>query len=165
MHGRCDQSRLVDALRDLFSVYYQPDETTAMRARQIALFVKDMAEFSDDCAFWAIDEWRRTQDRRPSPASLRHLAMTRKQEAFSAAKRSAPRPAPEPAYVEPDPAKRAQNLQRIGFAMASLASAHDAERRNREAPHWSHVAAPNDPRLAQLEMARKANPLMNPETN
>jgi hypothetical protein len=121
MHGQCDQERLVWAIRDLLSLYYQPDDSAEMRARQIALFVKDMGEFSDDCAFWAIDEWRKAHDRRPTPAALRQMAMMRKQEAFKAAERLK-RAEPEPRFVEPDPEKRAENLERILAATGFIVS-------------------------------------------
>ena len=73
----CNLRRLIDALRALLGLYYQPDEPAHHRARQIALFVKDLADQSDDAVHWAIDEWRRNHDRRPTPASLRQLAMMR----------------------------------------------------------------------------------------
>lgn len=170
MHGRCDQGRLVDALRVLFAAYFVPDETTEMRAMLIATFVKDMAEFSDDCAFWAVDEWRRNHDRRPSPASLRQLAMMRKQEAFKAGQRLR-QPEPEPVYSEPDPAVRAENLERIHKTLGSVLNrgeyvsptyVADVEKRAARKPQWSETAAPDDPRWAELRRARAANPLMQP---
>lgn len=171
MDGRCDQGRLVDGLRDLLSLYYQPDESAEMRARQIALFVKDMADFSDDCALWAIDEWRRNQDRRPSPASLRQIAMTRKQEAFKAGERFKRLPEPE-RFVEPDPVKRAENLERINASLGMVrrggryvSPAYVAETEpdaEKPRPHWSETAAPDDPRWEHLRRARAANPLMQP---
>ena len=57
------------------------------QVRQIALFVKDLEEFSDDCVWWAIREWRRNETRRPTPASLRQLCMMRRHEALKAAPR------------------------------------------------------------------------------
>jgi len=169
-YGECDQAVLIRSLRDLLSLYYQPDETPQMRARQIALFVKDMADFSDDCAGWAIDEWRRNQDRRPSPASLRQLGMRRKQEAFGAIK-SRPEPmVPHIPYAEPDLEERKEVIERInrnlghvlhrGRYVSPTYVADDVQPRK---PHWSETAAPDDPRWAALRKSRAANALMNPE--
>jgi hypothetical protein len=114
LHGQCNQARLVDALRDLLSLYYQPNETTEIRARQIALFVKDLADMSDATVGWAIDEWRRTQDRRPSPASLRQLCMVRRAEATTAqAKRRPPEPAPTFQLSDEERAKRRAQVEQI----------------------------------------------------
>lgn len=170
MRGRCDQDRLITTLRDLLSLYFVPDESAEMRVRQIALFVKDMSEFSDDCALWAVDEWRRNHDRRPSPAALRQLAMMRKQEAFKAGERFRKPPEPE-RFIEPDPVKRAANLERInrdlGMVLhrgqyATPRYVAEAERVERRRPHWTETAAPDDPRWADLRRARAANPLMSP---
>jgi hypothetical protein len=81
LNGRCDQERLTDALRTLLGLYFVPTETQGERARQVAMFVVDLGEFSDDAVWWAIREWRRTQDRKPTPASLRQLCMMRREEA------------------------------------------------------------------------------------
>jgi hypothetical protein len=81
LNGRCDQERLTDTMRTLLGLYFVPTETQVERARQVAMFVADLSEFSDDAVWWAIREWRRTQDRKPTPASLRQLCMMRREEA------------------------------------------------------------------------------------
>jgi hypothetical protein len=121
LHGQCNQGRLVDALRDLLSLYYQPNETAEMRARQIALFVKDLADMSDATVHWAVDEWRRTMDRRPTPASLRQLCMVRRAEATNAlARRQPPEPAPTFQISDEERAGRRAQVEQImretGFA-------------------------------------------------
>jgi hypothetical protein len=114
LHGRCNQGRLVDALRDLLGLYYQANETAEQRARIIALFVKDLSDMSDATVHWAVDEWRRTQDRRPSPASLRQLCMVRRAEASNAlAKRKPPEPAPTFQLSDEDRARRREQVERI----------------------------------------------------
>lgn len=160
----CDQVRLVEAIRDLLGFYYQPDESPEHRARQIALFVKDLADQSDDAAFWAVDEWRRTQDRRPTPAALRQLAMMRREAAFKATAARRPPPDPTPVYVEPDPERRAAFLAEIDATLSHLASKVDAETAAQRRPHWTETAPPDDPRWDELRRAREANALMNPQT-
>ena len=44
LNSRCDQTVLIDALRTLLGLYYQPNETSEERARQIASFVADLSE-------------------------------------------------------------------------------------------------------------------------
>jgi hypothetical protein len=164
LHGQCDQARLVDSLRDLLSLYYQPNETTDMRARQIALFVKDLSDMSDATVFWAIDEWRRTMDRRPSPASLRQVCMMRRFEANKAlALRKAPEAAPyETNEISPDEkAKRAAILERVSKAAGYVKTEHgqwtlpeDPKAKPARLPHWSETALPDDPRWGMLRKSR-----------
>jgi hypothetical protein len=168
LNGRCDQARLVDGLRDLISLYYQPAETSEMRARQIALFVKDLSDMSDDCVGWAIDEWRRNNDRRPTPASLRQLCMMRREAATKALKPEATNLHPAPCTsLEPlsdeEKAKRQAIIERCAHAAGMIKhqgqwvtpSRHEELTKEQERkPHWSEQALPNDPRWAVLRRAR-----------
>jgi hypothetical protein len=163
LYGRCDQARLVDALRTLLGVFYVPNETEAERARQIALFVQVLAEMSDDCVWWAMREWTRTQDRRPSPASLRQLGMMRRQEALAAL----PKPAPEPPPYRPATPEQLETrkaiLARVAAEAGMVRNKHGEWTLPSELvetpriPHWSETAGPDDPRWATLRRARAAN--------
>jgi hypothetical protein len=139
-YGQCDQEKLVDGIRVLLSFYFSLDETAETKARQIALFVKDMADFSDDCAFWALDEWRKKQDRRPTPASLRQLAMTRKAEAFRILGTKSQ--GITFGYREPSEAELAERARQKAKTDAMLADlvkrANMADARPR-VPHWSET--------------------------
>jgi hypothetical protein len=164
LHGQCNQGRLVDALRDLLSLYYQPNETTDQRTRQIALFVKDLADMSDATVGWAIDEWRRTMDRRPSPASIRQLCMMRRAEATAVLAKLRPaEPAPyADANITPEERdKRADILERVAKASGFVQTQHgqwtlpvDPKAELEVKPHWSVTAAPDDPRWQMLRKAR-----------
>lgn len=159
---RCDQGKLVDALRTLLGLYYVPNETEAERARQIALFVADLSDMSDDNVWWAMREWRRTQDRRPSPASLRQLCMVRRQEAC----KLRPAPAPEPLPYRPATPEQLSERKAIfdrvaassGFVRDRVGqwSLPSEEAEPERVPHWSETAGPNDPRWSALRKARAA---------
>lgn len=164
LYGRCDQARLVDDLRDLLGLYYQPNETAEQRARHIALFVKDLGDMSQDCVDWAISDWRRNHDRRPSPASLRQLCMMRRHEAVKAMGGGRPYNPPV-GNPNPDPARSVEERQAIVERCAKAAGMvkHEgqwvtpaliAEREQKRIPHWSEGAAPDDPRFAELRRAR-----------
>jgi hypothetical protein len=154
----------VDALRDLLSLYYQPNETTDQRTRQIALFVKDLADMSDATVGWAIDEWRRTMDRRPSPASIRQLCMMRRAEASAVLAKLRPaEPAPyADANITPEERdKRAAILERVAKASGFVQTQHgqwtlpEAEKdKPKPVRHWSETALPDDPRWQMLRKAR-----------
>lgn len=167
LHGQCNQGRLVDDLRDILGLYYQPNETDGQRARQIALFVKDLADMSDATVQWALTEWRRTQDRRPMPATLRQLCMLRRSEASQQMasrqpKRSEADFRPEISDAERDRRKAviAEVAAQCGMVKAGqqLAWPKNSEPEHRT-PHWSETASPDDPRWQALNKARAANPL------
>lgn len=165
--GRCDQERLTDALRQLMGHFYQPNETPQMRMLLIADFVRDLADMSDEAVSWAIREWRRTHDRRPSPASLRQLCMMRRHEADAAFKARRPREVGPQMWNPATPeqlAERKGAMDRIarsaGFvrdASGQLAFPPKPEDAPKRIPHWSETAAPDDPRWAELRRARAMN--------
>ncbi len=155
----------MDSLRDLLGLYYQPNETVDQRTRHIALFVKDLADMSDDAVGWAIQEWRRTQDRRPSPASLRQLCMMRRHEASEqTAGRRPPDPAPygDATIGEEERARREAIVAKCAKASGFVQTKHGQWTLPSEAPeakrvpHWSETAAPTDPRFIELRRARRA---------
>lgn len=158
--------RLPDALRTLLGLYYIPNETDAERARQIALFVTDLADMSDDCVWWAMREWRRTQDRRPSPAALRQLCMMRRQEAVRALPKPEPAPPPYKLADEATLEERRAILARVAEESGMVRSKSgqwtfpsEVEEAPR-VPHWTETAMPNDRRYAALRRARAGNSLM-----
>lgn len=166
LNGRCDQARLTDAMRVLLGHFYQPNETPQMRAMLIADFVRDLADMSDEAVAWAIREWRRTQDRRPSPAALRQLCMMRRHEATQAlqARSATSKDTAPPMWTPATPeelAARKIAFKRIakdsGFVEVAgqLAFPGDAKNPPR-IPHWSETAAPDDPRWAEVRRARQA---------
>jgi hypothetical protein len=165
LNGRCDQTRLIDALRTLLGLYYIPNETEAERARHIALFVTDLADMSDDCVWWAMREWRRTQDRRPSPASLRQLCMMRRQEAVRALPKPEPAPPPYKLADEATLKERKAILARVAKENGLVQSKSgqwtlpSEEVEAPRIPHWTETAKPDDPRYAELRRARAANPV------
>jgi hypothetical protein len=151
----------MDALRTLLSLYYIPNETEAERVRHVAMFIQDLADMSDDCVWWAMREWRRNNDRRPTPATLRQLCMMRRQEAVKLLPK--PEPAPLP-YKLADPEtleERKAILARIAAEKGLVRRAgtwtlpSEAEEAPR-VPHWTETAQPNDPRYAALKTARKS---------
>lgn len=168
LETRCDQGRLIEAMRTLLGLYYQPNETPEERARQVAVFVQDLADMSDDCVWWAMREWRRNNDRRPSPATLRQLAMMRRQEATKLLPK--PKQAPPP-YALATPEQLAERKAIMGLVLGSngfvrepsgqwtLPSEQDAPER---VPHWSESAAADDPRWAEVRRARAASVLTHP---
>ena len=116
LNGRCEQERLLRGIRDLLGLYWQPGDSPEERARQALLFVRDLAEFSDDVVTFALREWRRGHDRRPSIASLRQLCMVRRQELTLEAKRRSPaQEAPDPYAIlgEDEKLERKAILERV----------------------------------------------------
>ena len=158
----------MDDLRDLLRLYFVPSETPEAQVRQIALFVKDLEEFSDDCVWWAIREWRRNETRRPTPASLRQLCMMRRQEALKAATRPEVKPPAtgDGGEVTPfmAPLSDAEKERRRGVIAQCAKSAGlkfdgrqvvpDIPTKPRT-PHWSEIAKPDDPRWKALKEARE----------
>jgi hypothetical protein len=170
LETRCDQVKLIEGLRTLLGLFYQPSETDEERARQIAMFVADLSDMSDDCVWWAMREWRRNNDRRPSPASLRQLAMMRRQEALK--QNPYPKPVPALPYREARPETVEERKAVVQRAAASCGFVRDTHgqlafpedvKRPVRVPHWSETAAPDDPRWAELRRARAASPLTAPE--
>lgn len=88
LDGRCNQARLARSLRDLLKPYFA--ESPEERAREVAIFVQDLAEFSEDVAFWAVREWRLNEDRRPTSAGLRKFCMARRADLVREQRRRAP---------------------------------------------------------------------------
>lgn len=164
---RCDQPRLAGALRTLLGLYFQPGETPEERARQIATFVADLSDMSEDNVWWAMREWRRTHDRRPSPASLRQLCMVRRMELTRAMARRSPveEPAPFQVLTDEERAHRKAVVASAAAACGFVKNQHGQwelpplEGRPR-LPHWSKTAAPEDPRWAALRKARAANAIV-----
>jgi hypothetical protein len=114
LNGRCDQERLLRGVRDLLGLYWQPNDTPEERARQALLFVRDLAEFSDDVVTSALTDWRRYHDRRPTIAGLRQLCMTRRYVLTEEAKRRSPAlPEPEFRLSDEERAKRRAQVERI----------------------------------------------------
>lgn len=158
----------MDDLRDLLGLYYQPNETDAHRARQIALFVKDLADMSDATVQWALTEWRRTQDRRPTPATLRQLCMVRRSEASQQMSSRRPKPSEAEFRQEISDAERehrkaviADVAARCGMIQAGqqLAWPKNAEPEHRTL-HWSETASPEDRRWQDLQRAREQNAII-----
>jgi hypothetical protein len=115
LNGRCNQERLLRGIRDLLGLYWQPNDTPEERARQALLFVRDLAEFSDDVVDAALSEWRRQHDRRPTIAGLRQLCMARRYGLTEEAKRRSP-PEPEPQFRLSDE-ERARRREQIAMIM------------------------------------------------
>jgi hypothetical protein len=114
LNGRCDQERLLRGVRDLLGLYWQSNDTPEERARQALLFVRDLAEFSDDVVASALSEWRRGHDRRPTIAGLRQLCMSRRYGLTEEAKkRSPPEPAPAFRISDEERAKRRAQVEQI----------------------------------------------------
>jgi hypothetical protein len=114
LNGRCDQERLLRGIRDLLGIYWQPNDPPEERARQALLFVRDLAEFSDDVVTSALTEWRRHHDRRPTIAGLRQLCMVRRYGLLEEAKRRAPSlPEPEFRLSDEERAKRRAQVEQI----------------------------------------------------
>jgi hypothetical protein len=166
LNGRCDQIRLTDSLHTLLGLYFIPNESDAERARQIAVFVLDLADMSEDCVWWAIREWRRTETRRPTPAGLRQLAMMRRHEASK--RRRVPVP---PTLIEPP--RRDTTMEERKEILAKIAKDLGLVKGRDEqwtlpsdltpaprVPHWSEGAKADDPRYAALRKARAENALM-----
>lgn len=163
LDGRCDQDRLLRGIRDLLGLYWQPSDTPEERARQAMLFVRDLAEFSDDVVHCALREWRRQHDRRPSIAALRQLCMARRHDLTAEVNARRP-PAPAPYQpVEITAEERAHREAVIGKAATDAGFVRNqhgqwelpADQKDKPAriPHWSETAAPDDPRWAQLRRA------------
>lgn len=162
--SRCDQVKLADALRTLIGLYYQPNETEEERVRQIALFIGDLSDMSDDNVWWAMREWRRTQDRRPSPAALRQLCMARRHDLDREEKSRRPRDVGPQMWSPATPeqiAKRKSIMDRVaaqaGFVRdkeGALAWPSRPDDKPTRLPHWSETAAPDDPRWSALRAAR-----------
>lgn len=97
-------------MRDVLGLYWQPSDAPEERARQALLFVRDLAEFSDDVVTFALREWRRSHDRRPSIAALRQICMARRHDLAAENKRRAPH---EPAgFYQAGPVSEDEKLER-----------------------------------------------------
>ncbi len=171
--GRCDQADLSDALRTLLGLFFVPSETDAERARQIALFLTDLSDMSDDCVWWAMREWRRNNDRRPSPASLRQLCMMRRAELTRERDRRSVKADDDPTlYKIASPetqAERAESLARIAAetGMVRVGRVWSLPDRPEDAPkvgpHWSLTERAANPMFTEtLRRARADNPLAGP---
>ena len=167
LYGRCDQATLIDPIRTTLGLYFVPNETPEERMRQVAMIVEALADMSEDCVWWALREWRRTQDRRPSPAALRQLCMRRRQEAVACLPKPEPAPAPYREAAPEDLAERAAILARVCGSAGFVQTQHGQwtlpeEEKDKPArvPHWSETAAPDDPRWEQLRRSRAASGLV-----
>jgi hypothetical protein len=68
-------TKLVSELvRRLLNHYWTADDHPAMRREQGADWIEDLVEFPVECIDEACREWRRTQNKRPTPADIRALA-------------------------------------------------------------------------------------------
>lgn len=166
--GTCNQAKLAIAIKDLLGLYWIAADSPEDRARQIALFVRDLAKFPEAVIAYAVHHWRTTQDRRPSIASLHQLCMARQ---HALAQRldyldgNAYRPAP---HIGPEPTT-AEIESRRAFVETTLAQAGFQKRTTgwvspgivaeeaispKRVPHWSETASPDDPRWIALRQAR-----------
>jgi hypothetical protein len=173
-----DQGWRVRALGELLDIWF-PERSDA-RTRLVATFVLDLEEFPCAVVRSAIDEWRREQDRKPTPAALRQVCARIRHE-LHRSRDLALRPAPP--NREAEIAERIKTipqetidqrretaerlLQRCGFVRRSgrvmsrtLAADLDAEADKPKPAHWSETAAPDDPRWEILRKSRAANALV-----
>lgn len=111
LNGRVDQGRLKLAVEDLVRPHFY--ETPEDRIRDVAVLVRDLAEFSDDVAGWAVREWRLSHDRRPTSAALRQLCMRRRYELTKALKRRETRPEAEMRLSPEERAERRAQVEQI----------------------------------------------------
>lgn len=162
--GRVDQSRLKLAVEDLVRPHFY--ESPEERIRQVAVLVKDLAEFSDDVAGWAVREWRLKQDRKPSTATLRQLCMVRRADLTREQSRRHPQIEAAP-YTLADPetqAERKATLERIAKDTGMRRDAHGQWTLPREPgdepkrlPHWTETAQADNPLFTEtLKRARVA---------
>jgi hypothetical protein len=156
--------RLAAGLRDLLGLYFIPDETAEHRARQIAIFVKDLGGMSDDVVGYALTEWRRKQDRRPSPAALLQLCAMRRNEA---AKATALRNIQNTGTADLTPlapedrAAREAVFERCAKSAGFLrvdgrwVTPEAAKEKPARVPHWTETAPADHPWFKALELARE----------
>jgi hypothetical protein len=147
-------------------LYFVPDETPEERMRQVAMILEAVADMSDDCVWWALREWRRTQDRRPSPASLRQLCMRRRQEAVACLPEPQPSPPPYREAAPEDLAERAAILAKVATSVGLVQTQHgqwtlpdNPEAKPERVPHWSETVGPDDPRWEMVRRSREDSPL------
>ena len=168
LEGKCDAGRLAKALKTLLGYYFVASETPEERARQIAQMAMDLAEFSEDCVWWAMREWRQKHDRKPTPASLRQLCMMRRQEALKAATRPEVKPPATGDGGEVTPfmaplSDAEKERRRAVIAKCAKAAGMNFDGRQvmpdiptkPRTPHWSETALPDDPRWRALKEARE----------
>ena len=164
LNGKCDAGKLAKALKTLLGYYFVATETPEERARQIAQMAMDLSEFSEDCVWWAMREWRQKHDRKPTPASLRQLCMMRRHEALKAA----PRPEPDRSQTGAEPfmaplSDAEKERRRAVIAKCAKAAGMKFDGRQvvpdiptkPRTPHWSEIAKPDDPRWKALKEARE----------
>ena len=164
LNGKCDAGKLAKALKTLLGYYFVATETPEERARQIAQMAMDLSEFSEDCVWWAMREWRQKHDRKPTPASLRQLCMMRRHEALKAA----PRPEPDRSQTGAEPfmaplSDDEKERRRAVIAKCAKAAGMNFDGRQvvpdistkPRTPHWSEIAKPDDPRWRALKEARE----------
>lgn len=164
LNGKCDAGKLAKALKTLLGYYFVATETPEERARQIAQMAMDLSEFSEDCVWWAMREWRQKHDRKPTPASLRQLCMMRRHEALKAA----PRPEPDRSQTGAEPfmaplSDDEKERRRAVIAKCAKAAGMNFDGRQvvpdistkPRTPHWSEIAKPDDPRWKALKEARE----------
>ena len=164
LNGKCDAGKLAKALKTLLGYYFVATETPEERARQIAQMAMDLSEFSEDCVWWAMREWRQKHDRKPTPASLRQLCMMRRHEALKAA----PRPEPDRSQTGAGPfmaplSDDEKERRRAVIAKCAKAAGMNFDGRQvvpdistkPRTPHWSEIAKPDDPRWKALKEARE----------
>jgi hypothetical protein len=163
--GRVDQLRLKRAIEDLVQPHFYDNSEEKLRA--VAVMVKDLAEFSDDVAGWAVREWRLKHNaRKPSTATLRQLCMVRRHELGREAARRSPVETPAPYQTDTlsdeEKAHRKAVVARVSVSMGMVQTKTgqwtlpSEEKEAERVPHWSEIAAPNDSRWAEVRRARAA---------
>lgn len=163
LRGRVDQSRLKLAIEDLVRPHFY--ESPEDRIRDVAVLLRDLSEFSDDVAGWAVREWRLRWDRRPTSAGLRQLCMQRRHELTREVQSRQPaEPAPyQPNEISEDERnRRAEILNRVAAQSGFVQTQHgqwtlpeDPKAKPARQPHWSETAAPDDARWSVLRKSRE----------
>ncbi len=91
--------QLLDRTKKSLALFFDPNTEAEDKAMQIEGFIKALSDFP----FWAVnkafDQWEREKQHRPSPASIRIVALREVERVAKEIKRRRPPPEPDPERV------------------------------------------------------------------
>ena len=95
------------------SAYFQPQESAAVRAAQLAWWADELEDWSHEQVVWALRKWNREEPRnRPTPGDIVALLKAERGRRWAAGLAPRPEPARKPVTAE----RAAEILAKAGLA-------------------------------------------------